>query len=154
LPFKDPGWHLVSDDPSERLLFAIRADRWMNAVLGVIRLDALRRTRLMPRYAGPDRRLLAELSVHGKFVEVPEQLFFRRVHTDSYAGNVKNAAWLRQYMTGSRAGMRLPGWRLRKDYAGIVLGAPIPITRKALLLAHLARSMGNQWRHLLRELVD
>lgn len=154
LPFKDPGWHLVSDDPSERLLFAIRADQWMNAVLGVIRTDALRRTRLMPRYAGPDCRLLAELSVLGKFVEVPEPLFVRRVHTGSYAGNVRNAAWLRRYMSGSRAGMRFPSWRLRKDYAGIVMRAPIPLTRKAVLLAHVVRTMRYQWRRLLRELVE
>lgn len=154
LPFKDPGWHLVSDDPSERLLYAIRADQWMNAVLGVIRTDALRRTRLMPRYAGPDRRLLAELSVLGKFVEVPAPLFVRRIHKESYGGNVRNAAWLRRYMSGSRTGMRWPGWRLRKDFAAIVIGAPIPLTRKAVLLAHIARTMQYQWKHLLRELVE
>jgi glycosyltransferase involved in cell wall biosynthesis len=154
LSFEDPGWHLVSDDISERLLFAIQADQWMNAVLGLIRTDALRRTRLMPRYAGPDCRLLAELSVIGKFYEVPEALFVRRVHTGSYAGNVRNAAWLRRYMSGSRRGLRLPSWRLRKDYAGIVLGAPIPVTRKVVLLVHILREMRYRWRRLLGELVE
>ena len=66
LDITDPGWHLVSDDPSERLLFAIRADQCMNAILGVIRTDALRRTRLLPRYAGGDYRLIAELSLLGQ----------------------------------------------------------------------------------------
>lgn len=154
LAFEDPGWHLVSDDPSERLLYAITADQWMNAVMGVIRTDALKRTRLMPRYAGPDCRLLAELSVLGKFVEVPELLFIRRVHAGSYGGNVRNAAWLRRYIGGSRAGMRLPSWRLRKDYAGIVMRAPIPLTRKAVLMAHIVRTMRYQWRRLLREFVE
>lgn len=154
LDLKDPGWHLVSDDPAERLLFAILADQWMNAALGVIRTDALRRTRLIPRYAGGDCRLMAELSVLGEFVEVPETLYVRRVHTGSYAGNVRNAVWLRRYMSGSRAGMRLPAWRLRKDYAGIVMRAPIPLTRKVVLLSYLVRTMRYQWRRMLGELAE
>ena len=49
LDLHDPGWNLVSDDPSVRLLYAICAEQFVNAILGVIRTDALRRTRLMPR---------------------------------------------------------------------------------------------------------
>lgn len=75
LDLTDPGWHLVSDDPSERLFLAIMAGHYVNAVLGVIRIDALRRTRLLPRYAGGDYRLMAELSVLGKSVEIPERLY-------------------------------------------------------------------------------
>ncbi len=154
LDLKDPGWHLVSDDPTERLRIALMANQWMNAALGVIRTDSLRRTRLMPRYAGGDYRLMAELSVLGKFVEIPERLYVRRIHSESYAGNARNAAWLRRYMSGSRAGMRLPTWHLRKDYAGIVMRAPIPLSRKAVLLAYVVRAMRRQWRGLFGELTE
>lgn len=154
LDLTDPGWNLVSDDPSERLLFAIMAGHYVNAVLGVIRIDALRRTRLLPRYAGGDYRLMAELSVLGKFVEIPERLYVRRIHKGSTGGNTGNTRWLRTYWSGLRPGMRAPYWRLCRDHAGIVMRAPIPRARKAVLLTWLARSMRSGWRRLLRELVE
>ncbi len=154
LDLTDPGWHLVSDDPSDRLLFAILAGSWVNVSLGVIRTDALRRTRLLPRYAGGDYRMMAELSLLGKFVEIPERLFVRRIHKGASVGNVGNAGWLRTYMSGSRPGVRAPYWRLCRDHAGIVMRAPIPFTRKVVLLTWLGRTMRRQWRRLFRELGD
>ncbi len=154
LDIEDTRWHLVSDDPSERLLFAIQAGRYNNASNGVIRTDAMRRTRLLPLYAGGDYRLMAELSVLGKFVEIPEPLCVRRIHKGSSVGNTANAGWLRTYLSGSRAGMRGPYWRLCRDRAGIVVRAPIPRARKAVLLIWLARSMRSGWRRLFRELVE
>lgn len=82
LDLEDPGWHLVSDDPSARLSYAIRAGHFVNAILGVMRTDDLRRTRLLPRYQGGDYRLMAELAVLGKIVEIPERLYVRRIHQD------------------------------------------------------------------------
>jgi hypothetical protein len=47
---------------------------------GVIRSDALRKTRLYGRFIGNDFVLLAELAMLGEFWEVPEVLFQRRIH--------------------------------------------------------------------------
>jgi hypothetical protein len=118
LDLEDPGWHLVSDDAAERLRYAIMADHFVNSILGVIRTDALRRTRLMPRYPGGDYRLLAELSLLGKFVEVPERLYVRRIHEGSSKGHADDAAWLRRYWSGSANGGRAGYWRLCRDEAG------------------------------------
>ena len=154
LDLDDPGWHLVSDDPSERLLYAIRAEQFVNAILGVIRTDALRRTRLIAPYAGGDYRLLAELSVMGKFVEIPERLYVRRIHAGSSKGNADDSAWLRRYLSGSSKGVRAPYWHLCRDHAGIVARAPIPVTRKMVLLALLARTMASRRSRLLGELAE
>jgi glycosyltransferase involved in cell wall biosynthesis len=154
LDLHDPGYRLESDDPADRLEYAILANQFANAGLGVIRTDALRRTRLLPRYAGGDFRLLAELSLQGKFVEVPEELYLRRIHKGSSGGNVGNTRWLRTHWSGTRPVMRMPYWRLSRDHAGIVLQAPIPWRRKAGLLARLGRTIAYRWRVLLRELVE
>jgi glycosyltransferase involved in cell wall biosynthesis len=154
LDLKDPGWHLVSDDPSARLLYAIEASHFVNASLGVIRTDALRRTRLLPRYSGGDFRLMTELSMLGKFVEIPEVLYVRRIHEGSTKGNAGDASWLRRYASGSRPGMRCAYWRLCRDRAGIVIRAPIAVSRKAILLGHLMRTMLFQRRRLFGELLE
>lgn len=154
LDLVDPGWHLTSDDISERLRYAILADQFMNCVLGVIRTDALRRTRLMPRYPGGDFRLMTELLVLGKSVEVPERLYVRRIHQGSTKGNAADLPWLRRYYSGIRPEMRAAFWRLSMDRAGIVVRAPIPVRRKVALLARLAVSMAHQRRRLFRELTE
>jgi glycosyltransferase involved in cell wall biosynthesis len=154
LDIDDPGWQLTSDDPAERLRSAVLAGGFVNAVLGVIRTDALRRTRLLPRYAGGDFRLMAELSVLGRFVEIPDVLYVRRIHGASSKGNAGDPRWLRRYMSGARSGVRAAYWRLSLDRAGIVVRAPIPLTRKAAILARLARLMRYHWRRLADELVD
>ncbi len=154
LDLDDPGWNLVSDDPSERLLYAIRADQFVNAILGVIRTDALRRTRLIAPYAGGDYRLLAELSVMGTFVEIPEHLYVRRIHAGSSKGNAHDSAWLRRYLSGSSRGVKAPYWHLCRDHAGIVARAPIPATRKVVLLALLARTMASRRARLFAELAE
>ena len=51
-----------------------------NPVLGLMRIDALRRTALHGYYVRADHVLLAELAMAGPWIEVPEALFRRRIH--------------------------------------------------------------------------
>ncbi|NES80203.1 MAG: hypothetical protein F6K10_01160 [Moorea sp. SIO2B7] len=51
-------------------------------VFGLIRTDALRETSLIAPYYGSDKLLLAELSLRGRFQEIPEYLFCRRCHSN------------------------------------------------------------------------
>jgi glycosyltransferase involved in cell wall biosynthesis len=152
LDIEDPGWHLVADDPSVRLAFAITAGHFVNTMLGVIRTDALRRTRLLPRYHGGDYRLMAELALLGKLLELPEALLVRRIHASSSKGNAEDSSWMRRYWGGTRSGPPAAYWRLQRDLAGIVLGAPIPPRRRVALLGRLARTMVTNRARLVREL--
>lgn len=54
-----------------------------NPVFGVIRTEVLRQTGLIRPYPSSDVTLLAELAALGQFYEVPEPLFFRRIHPES-----------------------------------------------------------------------
>lgn len=52
-------------------------------IFGLIRSNALRRTRPIGNYVYPDPTVLAELALIGTFCEVPEHLSFLRSHPDS-----------------------------------------------------------------------
>lgn len=54
-----------------------------NAAFGLTRIDMLRRTGLLRPFPSSDVTLLAELAAIGQFREVPEELFFRRIHAES-----------------------------------------------------------------------
>ena len=85
--------HFNAPTPRERFYEFVLDPHPVVAVFGVMRRDALARTRLIGAYTGSDRPLLSELSLLGKFYEVPEQLFFYRFHeAQSWGGNKSQQA--------------------------------------------------------------
>jgi len=72
--------HLDESDPGKRYLQLLQTVGECNAVFGLIRSDILAETSLIGNYIASDVVLLAELSLRGKFYEIPEFLFFRREH--------------------------------------------------------------------------
>jgi glycosyltransferase involved in cell wall biosynthesis len=65
---------------------------------GLIRSDELRKTSLIGTYPDADRVLLVELSLLGRYYEIPEYLFFIREHaeqfTKTYTEPYLRAGWL------------------------------------------------------------
>ena len=62
-------------------------------VFGVIRKEILERTPLHGDYRGADANLLAELSLYGRLYELPDYLFLRRDHEETYT---------RKYCSGTK----------------------------------------------------
>ena len=70
--------------PHERFgdLISQRNTCW--AIMGVMRASSLKKTALQGDYLDADRNLLAEIGLIGRIYEIPEHLFFRRKHPQSY----------------------------------------------------------------------
>jgi glycosyltransferase involved in cell wall biosynthesis len=49
---------------------------------GIVRTEILRRTAMKESYHHADRTIIAELSLYGRFCQVPDWLYFRRDHAD------------------------------------------------------------------------
>ena len=64
-------------------MFGIQISTYM---YGVIRTDVLRRTGLEGAYPGGDKVILAELALHGPFLEVPQLLWSCRIHPQHLGG--------------------------------------------------------------------
>ena len=64
--------------PHRRLAVVLRDLELCNSIMGLIRLSALRQTRLIDRFRSSDVLLLSELAMLGPVVEVPDYLFERR----------------------------------------------------------------------------
>lgn len=152
LNIHDPGWDLRSTEAHERLRFAIYARHWVNSLYGLIRTRALAKTRMMPAYPAGDYRLLAELALLGKFVEIPDYCFYRRIHSGALSQNNKDFRWTIEFQSGG-TGTALPFWHLSVDHLITILKSKLGIQYKLSLFVSLGRSMWRQHDHLLRELV-
>jgi hypothetical protein len=157
----DPGWDLRSEDPYERLRDVImRGGHWMNAdaSLGVIRVDALRRTRLLPRYQGGDKITLGELSLQGKFLEVPEHLLYRRIHGGASSQNNPHSAkydrqsvvWMNEFFKGGTLRTCLPSWALLGDHLITIWSSGLGLVSKVKLTGAVIRA-GRWYQQFLRE---
>jgi glycosyltransferase involved in cell wall biosynthesis len=152
LEINDPGWDLRSERPDERLRVAILAGHWINAHYGLIRAGALAETRLMPSYPGGDHRLIAELSLKGKFFEIPEYLFFRRIHPSASSQNTAKSSWTMEFHTGDRDQICFPLWNVNFDNLITIIKSDLTVRYKLSLIESVLRDMW--WRHkrLLQEL--
>jgi glycosyltransferase involved in cell wall biosynthesis len=71
---------LTSSRPHVRLGELMCTSRGHPIMFGVIRARTLRATHMLADYHGSDRALLAELTLHGRFIELPEVLWSSRDH--------------------------------------------------------------------------
>jgi len=135
--------------PHERFrVFVDQSALWL-PVFGLIRTDVLAQTGLMGRYVGSDRVLLAELTLHGPFVEVPQHLFGFRQHTERYGKKYKTSRERIHWVDPSKATrLAFPEWRLLREYAQAASRAPIARPEKARCMVELARFPLRRWRQL------
>jgi len=85
--------------------------------LGLIRMDALKKTRQHDSIYSADIVLLAELALLGEFYEIPEALFYRRVHSESSCIKFTPQA-VAVFEDPTNSGrILLPRWRLAFELA-------------------------------------
>lgn len=152
LEIEDPGWHLVSDSPVQRLRYVMFHGHWVNSIIGVIRRSALQKTRLMPDYPGGDFRLLGELSLLGKFYEVPEYLFIRRLHERSSSQHAEDVGWQASYWSATEENLPWPFLQLKADHWLTIMRSGLTSSQKMFLTASLLRSIVGGRKIFFREL--
>lgn len=138
----EEGLHLPHTRPSDRFFTLLQNIRLCNALYGVARTEAFRRTRLLGSYLGSDMVFQAELTLYGKILEVPEPLLLRRMHDESFTSMTLEQQ--REFMNPGRAHghrVELYRWRHWAEHARSVLRAPLPLDERVTLLAGLARRM-------------
>ena len=75
----DDNLNLEQDRPSDRFREYLNRERINNVMNGAIRASVLRQTALNLPLPGSDISMVAELTLRGKFVEIPDRLFVRRL---------------------------------------------------------------------------
>jgi glycosyltransferase involved in cell wall biosynthesis len=137
-------YRLATDSPlaSERfraLLFATGGDDFY----GVMRTAALREVRPHDSYHHADRTFVAEIAMHGPFLQVPELLYFRRDHpTRAERANPTVRSRCANLDPKRAAGFN-PAVRLLAEYVlgfvGLIRRAPVSAAEKRRCYAYLAQ---------------
>lgn len=128
-PYQD-FLHLMGDDAGARYIHVLEKHQRLHQLLGLKRTAALRKTHLLGTFYGSDLNLTAELSLYGKFYELPEPMFFRRFHPQSGAYNQASAEHQARYYHGRDTDKPFVEWRKQLWQFRSALKAPLPLGSK------------------------
>ncbi len=132
----DDRMEIAFDSAAERIAHLVRNLRRCNVVFGLIRRQVLVRTGGIRPLSQSDHLLLAELVLRGRFHEVPEVLFYRRMHpeasTEAFRGLVGRARWFDP--RARSIGTWFPVTRLALEHLRLIAAAPLPMVQKGRAL--------------------
>jgi glycosyltransferase involved in cell wall biosynthesis len=131
--------HLQSSNPRERFARLLQNLRLCNAIYGLMRTEVVKRIAPLGSYISSDICFLGELSLHGKFWEIPEFLFYRRIHPDAYSNQKDISKWLEFYNPRDRHQSALIKCRYYKEHFSVVVRSPLGVLEKVWLNFYLLR---------------
>jgi glycosyltransferase involved in cell wall biosynthesis len=124
-----------------------------NAHLGLLRRDAMLKTRLIAGHVASDVDFLAEMALIGKFHGLPDVRFYRRFHSTSSSwarGDVKRQT---AYYAPSAKGLSTVGtWKRFGFQLGAIARSPASTPDKIALAVDILRHMRYDRGALMREI--
>lgn len=149
----DENMHLQCTSRSIRYVQCIGNSTWGHAFYGLIRSDALRQTSLIQSFVHSEHVMVGRLSLLGDFFEVPDYLFFRRMHPGQYSGGDKGADGRLEWFDSSLKGRAaLPLSNLFLQHILMVSAAPIPLKSKFFPVLFMASQYSSQSSRIKKEL--
>ncbi|MGI9328390.1 MAG: glycosyltransferase family 2 protein [Pseudomonadales bacterium] len=128
----------ASNRQSRRFAALILHQHICSDMFGLIRIDALRQSkRLEGNYHGCDRAMLAELSLIGRFAQLPEALFLNREHRARSVRSIKSGERCSEPRQKARAKIPMNTLRLYRDYWQAVLKHADSGIEKAVCMMYL-----------------
>jgi glycosyltransferase involved in cell wall biosynthesis len=122
--------HLNSSRASARFNEVLNNVDLVNVIYGLIRTSALRKTGLIRSFPGGDIPLVAELSLYGQFWEIPEALFYRRMHANA-SSQIKSYADLQNFFDPRTKGRpALSRWYTLFAHFASIMRSPMPVIEK------------------------
>ncbi len=139
----------------QRFRKLIRWDYTIEEIFGLIRSDVLRKTKLFLNYSDSDRTLLAEIALYGPILEVPETLFYHRMHKESsvnlFPTREERGAWFDPKLAGKTA---FPRNRQVWEYVRMLLHHPIGFANRVLCFVFVANYIRAKRVWLWREMIN
>ncbi len=141
----DENLHIMNERPSERFKEVLRRLRLCNLHYGLSRRAKLAATGLLRHYPGGDIPMIAEMSLYGKFYEVPEHLFYRRMHEEASSAMKDVKDVMAFFDPKKKEKMFLRHWVHLGAHYRSVWRAPIPLGEKLILSGYLLKEV--RWSH-------
>ncbi len=143
---------VLQDAPSARFAYVYSKLALNNAINGLIRMSALRRTRLVDAYRGADIVLMGHLALLGKFRLLEQRLFYRRMERATATALQDDAGMWKHHYPQRSAGTLLQGCKRHAGWVWAAMSSPIGPGEKLRSLKVVAKYMYWERRFLVNDL--
>jgi hypothetical protein len=150
----DTDFEVLAPTPSERFWQVCQHLQINNAQSGLIRIDALRRTRLDRLYPHGDRVLMAELALLGKFLLVQEPMLMRRAGPEHWTAMRSRDDLYRMFWPSGAPRLPMVHTRRLLDYVVTALRTPVPVTERLKSAAYALRYAYWRQKDIKADLVE
>ena len=142
----DDNLHLPQSSAFERFRLFQEKVGLTNIIYGLMRTEAVRQTNIFGDGTLPaaDISFMAELTLHGKFLESPETLFYRRMHSGASSHDRSDDERQANFWRAKSTPFRLPTLRQAMRYLRKIWATKIEIREKSKLSLFVLR--GIIWR--------
>ena len=137
---------------SERFIHVVEHMQLNNIHAGLFRAHALRKTGLEPRYPSGDLVMIAALSLYGRFFELPERLFYRRLAPGTATPYLDKGEIDRLHYPSGGLRMNVPLCRRWFGYVGAVLRSSVDVNEKRRAVTYLLKRLYWYRKSYLNEL--
>jgi glycosyltransferase involved in cell wall biosynthesis len=143
----------TSDSPSTRVKAILLGSNGLDCY-GVMRSDVLRETSLYLPYYGAEKVLTVELALRGRYAEVPEVMYFARIHRKA-AGNLHLQREQRRLMNPNSGRWRSDRLCLLRGHLAAVRRANLPVAERIRCYLAIARYLlqVRKWNSVLKKAV-
>jgi glycosyltransferase involved in cell wall biosynthesis len=149
----DDTQELRQYSPSARFRIFLEQDSWVNSVYGLMRASVLRKTSVMGNYPGSDKVVMSEMALHGQFWEIPERLFYRRIHPDAYSYEC-SLDKQQEFYNPDKTNRLFPlyHWRHLYEHTRSVFRVSLSPLERLRVFAHILRMLSWSRKELVNEL--
>ncbi len=155
---RDDNLDLRQEKPSDRFPQFYESVGLTNVIYGLMRSSAVAQTALMGDGSFPsaDINFMAELTLYGKFIELPDYLFCRRWHSgaSSWESVADDEEVQKQFWNAGSVDFTVPTWRQRFADLRSIRTAPIDRREKWALYSFVMGQMYWQKTQLVGEIVQ
>ncbi len=138
-------WDTRGYPPVFRFYASIMGFAVGNMIHGLIRADALRKTRLHRNTLRGDMILLSELSLLGAFTHIPEPLFYKRIIREGETRQIRYRRWVDLDPKNRGHRVYFPFWKTFGGYLSVAWHAHLNLRQRLILVAGVF--LFYAWKH-------
>lgn len=145
---------LLEAEPSARFVRLVQTMRLNNAMNGVMRVSALREAGDVRPHFGGDNVLMGRLALLGKFLEVPEYLFYRQMNEATATALRSLEEFTKHHYPTRTVRALFQNWKLQAEWIRAPFEVSIPWREQRRVLAYACRMAFWSRQRLWRDIAD
>jgi glycosyltransferase involved in cell wall biosynthesis len=136
-----PFYALDTDDVTNRFRQLVQTDSPIEPFYGLIRKTALDATAKLILHPGFDRFMLLELGLLGRFRQVPEPLYVRRLHSNQSVNAYRSLRQRYRWVSPAARNRRFvwPYWEYAANFARVAIRSAPDLRTKGRCLWHVLK---------------